>query len=71
MIKPKMIQNEKDLSYCQGHKLHVVVTIALDRALSKNQNLQNVKRIQIWIVNQLDQNKLFNQLKKAKKLSRR
>ncbi|CAD8196457.1 unnamed protein product [Paramecium octaurelia] len=36
MFKPKMIENEKDFSCSQGHKLPVV-TIALDPTLSMNQ----------------------------------
>ncbi|CAD8177318.1 unnamed protein product [Paramecium octaurelia] len=38
MFKPKMIENEKDLSCCQEHRLPVV-TIALDPQLSKHQRL--------------------------------
>ncbi|CAD8185566.1 unnamed protein product [Paramecium octaurelia] len=38
MFKPKMIENEKEFSCSQGHKLPVV-TIALDPDLSMNQRL--------------------------------
>ncbi|CAD8215324.1 unnamed protein product [Paramecium octaurelia] len=38
MIKPKMIENEKDFCCYQGHKLPVV-TIALDPQLKRNQRL--------------------------------